>query len=293
MSDGQHSQETPESIATLLRLAADGELSPEQESRLAAHLEAHPQDKARIEFERRMQQACARACGPECCAPSGLRERVVASCCTGADRIAESTRERSFWSARNFTRVAAVAAVIALVAAASFMVGRGNSPASGPGVAEPGFATQLASFARREHGRCVVTQGVLEGKFSIGSPEELPGEFEQLVGEHMTFSSILTAEAEGLRFVDAGRCNPPGGPALHIRFALQGEDDPASLVSLWVQLDGSEDLEEGRTYCSGAGCDRVRVWVVDGVRYTLVCSRADQGNPAQNALGAPIEITEF
>ncbi|MDQ7013644.1 MAG: hypothetical protein Q9O74_07065 [Planctomycetota bacterium] len=297
------------SIATLLRLAADGELSAKQEAELRAHLETNPEDNARIDFDRKLRQACSCACAPDCCAPESLRQRVLACCDQAslehaeqtvlADNLAvraEQTRSRSFWAGRALARFGAIAALIALIGAVAYMVGR-TSPGSAPfgDTNTPTVRTaadRIASFVRKEHDRCASGLPEIGAKFDITDPAEVPAAFEAIVGKSFSLESVLDADAHGLRFLDAGLCHPPGGDALHIRFDT-GEED-ATPVSLWIQADDeSLPIEDGVTYTKGDGCECVRFWRVDGVRYILIGSHADAGPFASLALHSPQKVKPF
>lgn len=293
-------------IGAILRLAADGELTDQQQDALRLHLERHPEDASRIEFERGLRAACARSCAPEASAPEGLRARVAALCAEretpagghGQDRLAaglaeraSQTRQAGYWAGRVVTRFGALAAAVALVALVSFMVGRSwQSPAPPPADGFQLVGDQIAGFARREHSRCAEGVPQLSGKFTIEDPADLPGAFEALVGRPLDLASILDAGPHGLTFRDAGRCHPPGGPALHVRF----DSASGGTASLWIQRDdGSLPLEEGVTYASGEGCDCVRFWIAEGVRYILICSEGVASEAAGKALRCPEKTKRF
>lgn len=294
-------------IATLLRLAADGELSTQQEAELRAHLEANPEDNARVEFDRRLRQACGCACAPDCCAPERLRRRVIACCGKSsgdhadqtvlADNLAAraaETRTQGFWAGRVIARFGTIAAVIALVGVVAYMVGR-TSPQQPPidGTRTIHTAAErLASFVRKEHNRCASGLPEIGTKFTITNPDDLPIAFEEIVGKSFSLESVLQANGHGLRFLDAGLCHPPGGDALHIRF--ETENQSSGPISLWIQKDtGVLPIEDGVTYTQGSGCDCVRFWRVEGVRYILVCSEEESASVASLALHSPETVKPF
>lgn len=278
-------------IAALLRMAADGELDQHQEDRLRAHLADHPEDEARIGFERDLRGACARACSPGGAAPAGLRDKILANCrdqavADGIEERASQTRDRSFWAGRVVVRFGAVAAVVALVAAVSFMIGRGGPGLpSGPHQVSPEvMLARVVHFVGNEHDRCADLPELDNSKFTVGAPDRLEPEFATLAGREVSLSTVLTAEQQGLHFFDAGRCHlPSGGTAMHIRFTT---DDPqAGIVSVWAQVDGSLELDEGITYTGEYNGVMVRTWRVGEVRYVLACC-TDQG------LGCGIEALD-
>jgi hypothetical protein len=282
-------------LAALLRLAADGELTPEQGARLEAHLAAHPEDAERIEFERSLREACSRACCPGCCAPAGLRERIAraAGGDAGAEMIAERTRSRSFWAVGNLARFAAAAALVLLVASAGYLVGRAEPRLAGIESGPPNgrlLAASLARFVRGEHGRCTEGGPAIDSKFYVTEPDAVPAEFADIVGASVSLPTVALAEERGLRFVDAGLCHPPGGDAMHIRFRT----DTDRLVSLWVQLDdGTLGIEDGVTYTMGEGAECIRFWRVDGVRYVLVCPDEAAVPFVSLALASPAAVRSF
>ncbi|MCC7387724.1 MAG: hypothetical protein IT431_03050 [Phycisphaerales bacterium] len=283
--EGHNQDQTP--IAALLRMAADGELPAEQEPRLRAHLAAHPGDAERIEFERRLRAACARACAPETGAPPALRDKVLARWRETADELgarAARTRSQGFWAGRMLVRFGAVAALIALVAVVAFQTGRFGQGPTGPG---PGATIeQVARFARAEHGRCTGLPDPDNAKFTVETLDQLGAEFAAFAGRDISLGAVAAAESQGLHFVDAGRCHlPGGGTAMHIRFRTDGPGE--GLISVWAQVDGTLELEEGLTYKAGEGCDCVRLWRVGEVRYVMVCSDDQEQPLAEKAMACP------
>lgn len=284
----------PLSIAALLRVAADGELSPEQEVALRAHLEAHPEDTERIEFERRLREACRCACSPDCCAPAGLRDRVRACCGESGladhlEDLAAETRQRGFWAGRLVARFGALAALLALVAVMAVMVSRSAGPldGGGPGAVDPGvMIDRVARFARREHERCDNPPEIPNSKFTVHEAGELESTFADLAGREVSLASILEAQRHGLEFVDAGPCHlPGGGTAMHIRF--QAESPTAAMVSLWAWVDGSIEIEEGVVREAGEGFDCVRLWRVGETVFVMVCPNLGAAPVAGEAFQCP------
>ena len=52
-------------------------------------------------------------------------------------------------------------------------------------------------------------------------------------------------------------------------------------------------MEDGVTYTAGEGCDCVRFWRVDGVRYVLISSQEQAGPFASLALHSPETVRPF
>ena len=289
-----YNQDTP-SIAALLRMAADGELDAQQEIRLRAHLEAHPEDEQRIEFDRQLRCACRRACSPERCAPESLRDRIRACCCETDEALADGlaarahqTRSPGFWAGRLVVRFGAVAALIALVAVVAVMVGKINpAPGTNPdGILRTSMAEQVASFVLSEHDRCANMPPKSSTKFTVREVKEVPAIYESLVGQSVPLESVFNAAEHGLTFVDAGECHLPPGTALHIRFRTDNPE--AGLVSLWIQPNDEKlNLLDDITYTCGEECICVRFWQTEGVRYVLVTPNLDLAPPAGEALHCP------
>lgn len=282
------------SIAALLRMAADGELTPEQDAALRTHLGAHPGDAERIEFERRLREACRCACSPDCCAPAGLRDRVRACCCEPglADQLeglAVETRRRGFWAGHLVARFGAAAALLALVTVMAVMVSRSAGPldGGGPGAVDPGMTIdRVARFVRQEHSRCDNPPAIPNSKFTVHEAGELESTFADLAGREVSLASILEAQRHGLEFVDAGPCHlPGGGTAMHIRF--QAEGPTAAIVSLWAWVDGSVEIEEGVVREAGEGFECVRLWRVGETVFVMVCPNLGAAPMAGEAFQCP------
>ena len=149
--DAAHERDEIRDLPTLLRAAADGELTPAERARLDEHLGANEGDAARVAFERGLRSACGRAMGAQRC-PDALRasiERIAAESnpeyAAGVEARAEETRSASFWNSPKLGRVLGAAAAVVL------MIGVGAVLVSG--AADP-----------------LLTQLVGEGKTGGGAP---------------------------------------------------------------------------------------------------------------------------
>lgn len=281
------------SVAALLRAAADGEVTAEQERRLELLIESDPELGRRFEAERELRSAVGRAFSDGPAAPAGLRERV-ASAMASADltdaamtddaealptRMAPMTRDRSFW-AGPAARVLAAAAALTLVATV-FVVTRGTGTDL-----EIGSRTRAVQFVATEHSRCVTDIAQGAGKFELTNVSEMPGVTGAVLGREISLADLLASDVQNVNFVDAGRCHVPGGgSSMHLRFeAPVGEIDQATgeayveRFSLFVQQDqGRLGLEEGVSYeldPSGGEVDlkspSIFVWSRGGLVYYLV-----------------------
>src|SRR5690606_5711483 len=106
---------------------------------------------------------------------------------------------------------------------------------------------RVVHFVRSEHDRCAGLPAHDRVKFVIADPEQVEPRFAGLAGRAVSLDTIREAESQGLHFIDAGPCHlPSGGTAMHIRFRT---DDPSgAVVSVWAQVDGTLQLDEGVTY---------------------------------------------
>lgn len=284
-------------IAALLRCAADGELTPEQEARLCAHLDESPGCSQRIEFEQKLREACCDCYSDDQACPDSLRSKVAGmcreACSEGTPAVVGSstTRERGFWAGSLF-RGLAVAAVLILAVTLAFQVGQRSAPGGAvQSEAQVQLAARATEFVTNEHLRCDESRkSDLSYKFTTTKPEDLPAAFEQVMGKKLTLEDLV-AHAESIRFVDAGRCGVPGkGRSLHVRLSLPTEGGP-HFASLFVQEDqGDLGLSEGKSYHLAGGNEMdkpcVFVWKNTGMIFWLVCERADASN-VREAVGAP------
>lgn len=291
------------SVAALLRCAADGELTTEQEAQLCAHLDESPGCTQRIEFEQRLRAACCDCFSGEQTCPDELRssiESMLGSEQTAAhhaepertqpERLAPITRNPSFWNGGAVARGLAMAAVLVLAVTLAFQVGQ-RTGMIGQNGSQVLLAARATEFVELEHHRCqLLTDPTVAAKFTATSPEELPQAFETVMGRTVTLEDVI-AHADSIQFIDAGKCGVPGaGKSLHIRMSTLDEGTPRT-ASLFVQQDrGGLQLEEGRSYhlAGGDGMDKpcVFVWKNDGMLFWLVCDRSD-ASQVREAVGAP------
>lgn len=300
MAFDQSSSNLP--VAALLRCCADGELTDQQKAQLEAHLNAHPDDDMRVEFERQLRKACERSMAGSARCPEALRKRVMALAAASTDAdadhspapvpvvLASATRNRSFWISSS--RFMAVAAAVLLGLTLAFQIGRWSSvvPASPEDGTQVVLATRATEFVRREHSRCAkLRDAEIGNKFTATEAEGLSGAFQSVLGKNLTLEDLIS-HADSVRFVDAGRCGVPGGRSLHIRLSTLAEGQEHT-ASLFVQEDtGRLQLSEGKTYQFAEGEENGRlsvyVWRRAGLLYWLVCDRSDSPRMIQ-ALGAP------
>lgn len=298
------------SIAALLRAAADDELSPEDRARLDAHLRNHPEDDARIEFERRLRVHCAGLMQTDH-APDALRQRVMAIAGSSntetsfsdhtdqdelADRIAERSRtaRAAGFGGRNRALVGAAAAVLLLVAGVS-LLSQAIGP-SGPADAQTagvGNGVSLANFFVQEHDRCA-TVPRRSDKFTVADPSSLPETFSRILGAVPTIPDF---QAAGMVFRDMGECHVPGeGRSVHVRLNTDGTSCREGIsVSLFIQQGRSEVLPAGENRplalmrCADGMKSTIYAWHAGGMSYFLVSEQTACERLREAAgLGEPI-----
>ncbi len=271
----------------LIRAAADGELSPEQQAAWRALCAASPDAEQRVEFERALRGAVARSMTPTDRAPAALRERIGAMAEeTAGDRPLRLAEEntRANWAGRA-ARALAVAAVLTLGVIAAFFAGRVSAPGGGSGET---YAAQAASLVSGEHDHCLRDEVYADRKFALVNPSELPAAMRSIVGRDDVLDLVRLGQ---VHFLDAGKCKLPEGSSMHVRFSTEDDTGNTHVASLFLQRDtGRLALEQDKSFRltgNPAFCSPcVFVWRTGGVVYWLVCDRSE-GNAMRSALAAP------
>ncbi len=299
-------------LPTLLRAAADGELTAAEQARLDEHLSANEGDQARLAFERGLKTACGRAMGGGRC-PDALRasvERIAAEShpayAAGVGARAEETRSASFWSSPRFGRVlGAAAAVVLMIGVGAVLVtqsGTGGAPTGGAG--EPArdlqlvaYRDEITQFVAKEHGRCWESEDAADRKFKFKDRDAVVSEFRSLLGGEMHIPA-LDQPVESIVFRGAGRCHlPKTEGSAHLRWDIPATaETKATAVSMFVAPDnGMLELHEGVTYAvntaeCGVKGSSVLLWRQDGSLFCLI-SETETGacNKFRKQMGAPEE----
>lgn len=298
-SEQANNPNEPMTIAALLRAAADGELTPEQQQRLDTHLAQNPGDAGRIEFERELREACSRAMGGVTC-PAALRARVealasnAASVEAAADQAmaarlgnrAAETSKRSFWSQHSRFVVQAMAAVLVIGVGSVFIMQSiqtaSKSVLDGAPLEQVAFRNEIAQFVSAEHHRCCEEEAA-EAKFVVRDASEAAEQFGELLGAPLDLPGA-TGPIEIVSFRGGGQCGVPGsdGISVHMRFDFDRGAGELSKVSLFIAPDrGLLPIEVGTTYrvntkaCGIAGAS-ILVWT-DGALVYYIVAEADDG----------------
>lgn len=290
----------PRGLGALLRGAADGELSAPQQAELDRHLAAHPEDSARIDFERELRTACARVMGNSegCRAPASLRTRIEANLAAGAAKEPETVIARIHEGgrvevhARRWRRTAgliATAAVLPLAVAAWLIVGN----RTGLEGAAQASIVPLDFLSRAHSGTINRVQPM-----SIGDVAE---KVRQIVGKPLRIDDFV--EKAGLTFVGLGACRTPdGSKAAQLVFSRRARGQAGNetgeaadvKLSLFVQNDyGKHRITEGLTW-DGRGPDTatnsgplIRAWLHDGLVNYVVTDCPDTCDLARQGLNGP------
>jgi ferric-dicitrate binding protein FerR (iron transport regulator) len=278
-------------LGALLRAAADDELTPEQHAALEAHLRAHPEDEARIEFERALRERVGRTMG-ETTAPAALRERVERALEHESEAGPRPRRRRIAMG------VLAMAASVVVVAGVLFALMSPGSPI-GP---DARYRSSLAGFLHSEHERCWVDADRILAKFGVRERDQLPASMATVFGHDVALPGEIAGQGSGLEFIAAGECNVPGrARSMHLGFRTDGTRGEAGVaVSLFIQPDETRlELEEGVTYRLTSerriarGVCSIYAWTLDGMIYFLVSDDAGACDLALESTGAPTTISQL
>ncbi|MEO1129776.1 MAG: hypothetical protein AAFX05_08745 [Planctomycetota bacterium] len=272
----------------LLRMAADGELTPE----LQASMDGRDQqsDAPRVEFERELRRRVQNAM-QDVAAPEGLRDAIRRAMVeddagTVATPLGDTTSP-SFWA--GVQRFAAVAAV--LLVCASLIVVAALQTRPEHAIPTEQF-TQITSFVTEQHQRACSTADDEDSRFIAREDQEIADLAEhKLDGLPPVLAfSISAMRDSGYRFVGMKGCGVPGnGASVHALF--RPEDDTRKPVSLFVQQDTAElDLSKSACYfadCKVTGKRSIVVWRRDGFVYYLFSHDEAGLKTGQKAFGVP------
>ncbi|MCA9298385.1 MAG: hypothetical protein KDA28_04925 [Phycisphaerales bacterium] len=253
-------QRDPLDIATLIRLASDGELTDAQREVLDRHLESHPGDGVRIEFDRQLRTATARVMDMRC--PRDVRARVEAMASGEVEPSAISDHEEddapiAIMSSRRFAMAAAV--LVLLGAFAHFR------SIQAP-IHHPDLPVQIAGFVIDQHVRGEGTPLNLSTSDLI---EEYPSLYCTRAQTRLDRIHMVLQQVSDCDF-------PDGTNAIHLRIIGDGADGAHVPISIFIEEDtGQLDLEAGRSYsydCGEVGIadKRILMWKAEGRIYFLV-----------------------
>jgi anti-sigma factor RsiW len=252
----------------LLRAAADAQLSAAEEHELAAHLAAHPEDRAVIDFERKLRTGVARAWEPAA-APADLRERIAQSIARQPapslvtqesepvgrpfrlpwrslnDRTTPDTPHSETDAPDHRFRLKPTWPLLTALAAAAVLAFGLFLALPRASFDWPADRPVLVSFLVNHHNECEVHADRVAAEFNIRRADEAPEAFSRLLG---TRAELGDLDRAGLIFLGGRKCAVPGGgQSVHV--LLAAKHAPDSIASLFIQRDtGALPIEDGRMY---------------------------------------------
>lgn len=281
-------------LGALIRCAADDSLSMEQADALRAHLAAHPEDQARIDFERGLRDATASVMHTGS-APAELRNAIENLIAGGASTVGPAeTKSRAFWQ-RTFLPIA-VAAMILLAFGATLLMT--NGPQQPPTGWNAGLNTQVVGWVEREHNKCSESEDYRKRKLTVTNVADVRSETQRSLGKA---PHRIQLDDAGYTLAGYGPCHiPGGGPSGQLIYTPN--DGNGKPISLFIQRDdGQLDNVAGTSECikgatsqlsaeSKAGrtpCDQIFIWRADGLIYYMVTGQGNPAIPCLKSLGAP------
>lgn len=282
----QNAAPDPMARATLLRAAADGELSPEQQQALESLRASDPSVDRAIATESALRDRVASVMREPAQAPAALRGDIEALFQRERGSVGPAaTTSRSFWAGR--TVWLAAAAAIVLVASVSLVM---QLPISQSGNALVSRETNAAlinasEFITGEHDRCADFERYFEAKMSVRDAGEVSDAVVNLLGAPPT---SIEFDDTGYEFAGMGRCNVPGdGASVHMIYRHQDVSEQA--LSLFVQenLDASLMDQDVRYRVQTDEGGALYVWTDGALIYYLFCHDEARGDDVSSLMKAP------
>ena len=230
------------SISELIRLDCDGELDQAQAEQLQRHLEAHPEDRKRVEAERRLRERVGIVMTAACpSAPADLAERIQHRLETDKAEVEAEPAGFSFARWLQGPRRANVFAVAAslFVVAGAVLVGILGTPIDDQPT-RVGQAVEAAASVAGEHVATTGSDGAMITYSSLG-------EAQRLIEDHLDAAlTVFELGDAGYEFVGAMECDVPHCErGCHFLYRRVG--GVPGLVSLHIVPDrGQFDLSEGQ-----------------------------------------------
>lgn len=290
-------------LATLLRLVADGEATPDQQAAFEQARQRDPSLAKRLDHEAGLRAACARSLGAAS-APADLRERLARSMREAAApespasgtaatnlKLAHAADDSALPSlnvgidnrrTRTMRWSGWLAAAAVALAAGGVWLASPSGPVGGPLAQAPALVPErtmsLVQFTTDEHSRCAALGTYFDRKMqarSLADAQKAAIELLSKVPGVLALRSVALEEA-GYEFAGLGPCHVPGaGRSAHIIYKANPTLAPgAPNVSLFIQEDmGDLEIEPEVAFRSAQPDSQgmqLTVWRSGGLNYYLV-----------------------
>jgi hypothetical protein len=299
---------TDQNLSNLLRTYCDGELAPDEASALERRIEAQPELRASLRFERQLRERIAVVMQGEIpAAPGGLADRVhdaISGASDATDKVALGANDRAVAGriaggqtasrggrslrsrlvAPKRANVFAVAATLFLIASVVLIGIYGPRIDSLQRGATDDLVGKTARFVSRVHGSCESDPEMMRRK--------LPWRTKTIATDRLTAHldghrvEAFDLSDYGFEFNGGGECHVPGPmPSGHLIYTRPATvDAPEMLLSIFVVAnEGQFDhlvpdfrLHQWHRFDGGPSCSRSVVGITDGdVVYFMVCGICD------------------
>ncbi len=266
----------PSERSRLLRAAADDELLAGERAALDAHLARRPDDRAVIEFERKLRDGLAHSfSGSQ--VPAALEQRIRA--------LGAPPRHRLL------RRIAWLAAAAALLVAAGITY---HSATRADEIGFYGRATLVRFLATHPHD-CPISIERTLAEFNVEAYDDALSSLGNLLGDAPALGDLTDA---GFEFRGMGRCGIPGHElSIHIQLVgAAGSTFEGDKLSIYVQRDdGRLPITDGATYRLQPKTLRfadvgMYLWRREGFDYFVVSENPEAAIIALRRAGAPAEL---
>jgi len=229
------------SITNLIRQYCDGELNDEQIAQVQKHLQAHPEDQAIIESERKLRKRIEAVVKADCPhAPAGLVDQIKSeftkqSVSSDSEEETYAYSPRSWSFGPNKANVFAVAASIALVVGAVLFGIFGNpiDRRNAVDVSQTTAAIEAAESVGLEHIKLATNRGSLDALMGCSSCDDARSAYCRQLGSEDIPKIDLSAA--GYEFKNGMECAVPHcETSYHLIFS---KSEGMGLVSIHIARD--------------------------------------------------------
>lgn len=268
-----------------IRLYVDGELTPEESTRLESLIENDEALRQAVDFERKLKRHISDVITSQAeTAPGELASQIRAKLDqverTVVESISPQPHTRWLYGPHR-ANIFAVAATLMIVAGA-VLFGIFGRPIDDVGpVPVTDVITDSARFVAGEHNRCVNDEAIRDQKISITDPVAA----YKFIAKHLGTMPVPVIDLSdiGYEFVGAGPCGVPSAErSAHVMFhKKQSSDGMMQMVSLFMVPDSGQfrfndsfgDRPGDWAECNGGqpGDRRVLIATDDRIAYFLCC----------------------